>query len=87
MWSTVLKYGTLTLAFMFLAFFIMNKNMEQRALEKQEKKLIKKIYEAEENRRYSLYELENLKKSRNYLNGSKKIIVLNPKKNILKNKN
>jgi hypothetical protein len=78
MWNTILKYGIFSAIFIVLAFFMMHKNIEYRELEKKEKNLMKNIYEAEENRRYFLYELEKLKKEKNYSGNSDKILILTP---------
>lgn len=57
-------------------FFIMNKNIEYRQLAKEEEKLLKQIYKAEEDRRYYLYELEKLKNEKGYSPNMEKIMVL-----------
>lgn len=81
MWTTLLKYGVLSAALLIMGFFIMKKNIDYKELDKHERTLLKKIYEAEEKRRYALYELEKLKKEKHYVDGSKRIIILNPQEN------
>ena len=74
--SLVLKYGILGILLIGLVFFIMQKNFEYIELEKKEKKIIRKIYRAEEDRRNKLYDLEVLKKQNNYYPGSNKVMIL-----------
>ncbi|PKL13772.1 MAG: hypothetical protein CVV50_03110 [Spirochaetae bacterium HGW-Spirochaetae-6] len=76
MFSTILKYLLAGVVLVGSGFFIMRKNIEYRQLAKEEEKLVKQIYKAEEDRRYYLYELEKLKNEKGYSPNMEKIMVL-----------
>lgn len=77
MWKSLIKYVSLILVLVGAGFFMMQKNLEYRKIAREERELVKKIYAAEEERRYALYELEKLKKEKNLQPGSR-ILVLDP---------
>ncbi len=77
MWGSLIKYVSLILLLLGMGFFIIQKNLEYKKVTKEERDLIKKIYGAEEDRRYALYELEKLKTEKKLKVGHQ-ILVLEP---------
>lgn len=77
MQESFLKYLIFVIVFCGIGFFILQKNLNYNQLAKEEKKLVQKIYNVEEQRRYKLYYLEKQRKDNLYQAKSSRIMVLN----------
>lgn len=73
--SGFIKYLIFIVFLIGIGFFILDKNLEYKELVKEEKKIIKRIYLAEEERRYALYEIEKLKKEKKFIQNFDQILI------------